>query len=142
MDMTTTANALQYEHDDLAPDHEPSFADVVYLLTTPPPDTDLKTTWNLSSRGSSYIALFAYSLAHPQQFVLWANDAYQISKAIKNATYADVHWQWQCACAAKSKAVYAICVAALFLFAPCGPNARARDVVPRPVSVHSPPEDG
>ena len=140
MDMTTTANALQYEHDNLAPDREHSLADVVYLLTTPPPDTDLKKTWNLSSRGSSYIALFAYSLAHPQQFVLWANDAYQISKTIKNATYADVHWQW--AGAAKSKAVHAICVAALFLFAPRSPKARARDVVSRPVSVHSPPEDG
>ena len=139
MDMTTTANALQYEHDDLAPDREPSFADVIYLLTTPLPDTDLKKTWNLSSRGSSYIALFAYSLAHPQQFVLWANDACQISKTIKNATYADVRWQW--AGAAQSKAVYAICVAALFLFAPRGPNARARDVVSRPMSVHS-PEDG
>ena len=140
MDMTTTANALQYEHDNLAPDREHSFADVVYLLTTPPPDTDLKKTWNLSSRGSSYIALFAYSLAHPQQFVLWANDAYQISKTIKNATYADVHWHW--AGAAKLKAVHAICAAALFLFAPRGPKARARDVVSRLVSVHSLPEDG
>ncbi|PIL33791.1 hypothetical protein GSI_04416 [Ganoderma sinense ZZ0214-1] len=136
MDTTTTVNVLQHENDALAPD----FADVVYLLTTPPPITDLNKTWDLGSRISSYVALFAYSLAHPKQFALWVNYALKISESIEDATYVEVWREW--AEAAKSNAVFAFCVARLFLFAPRGPEVRARELGVRSVPVRGSPEDG
>ena len=139
MDATPTASILHHEHDDLAPECGPSFADVVYLLTTPPPGTPLNKTWDLGTRLSSYVALFAYSLVHPQQCAFWVNDTWSISKTIKNAAHGRVRQAWSAA--AKSKVVYLVSVAALSLFSPRGPDARARDVA-RPVPVHAPPEDG
>nr|VWO99609.1 High osmolarity signaling protein SHO1 (Osmosensor SHO1) [Ganoderma boninense] len=138
---TTTVNVLQHQHDELLPDCEPSFADVVYLLTTPPPITDLNKTWDLGSRVSSYLALFAYSIAHPKQFALWVNDAWtiRISQTIAGATYADARREG--ANAAMPKAVFAFCVARLFLFAPRGPEVRARALL-RSVPVRCPPVDG
>ncbi len=138
--MAMTAAATVLEHDDLPPDGEPSFADVVYLLTTPPPDADPKNPWDLGSRVCSYVTLFAYSLAHPKQFALWANDAYRIGETIEDATYPEVRRDF--VLAAKAKLEYAFSVTKLFLFAPRGPEARARAMAMRPLPVRSPPEDG
>ena len=135
MSRTTTSTILRYDHAKA----EPSFADVVYVLTTPSPDEDPNTTRALSSRISRYVALFAYSLAHPQQFVLWANDAWGISETIEDATYPEVRREW--AAAAKAKAAYAFRVVGLFLFAPQGPEECAEEAVVRPMPVYGPPED-
>ncbi|KAI1790382.1 hypothetical protein LXA43DRAFT_891083 [Ganoderma leucocontextum] len=140
MARTTTTTVLQHECDSLAPQSEPSFADVVYVLTTPPPDADAKKAWNLSTRISRYVALFAYSLAHPQQFALWINDACKVSETIEEATYPEVRREW--ADAAKAKVAYAFSVATLFLSAPQGPTERAREAVVRPMPVYGPPENG
>nr|VWO99613.1 E3 ubiquitin protein ligase (EC [Ganoderma boninense] len=137
---TTTVNVLQHQHNDPSPDCEPSFADVVHLLTTRPPITDLNKTWDLSSRISSYLALFAYSFAHPKQFALWANDAWTFSETIAGPAYAGAPRR-EGANAATSKVVFAFCVARLFLFAPRGPEVRAREPL-RSVPVRGRPVDG
>ena len=136
--MSRTANStiLRYDYANV----EPSFADVVYVLTTPSPGEDSEKTRDLSSRITRYVALFAYSLAHPQQFASWVNDAWRISETIEDATYPEVRRKW--AVAAKVKATYAVWVARLFLFAPEGPEARAREAAVRPMPVYGPPEDG
>ena len=139
MSRTATTTVLRRPRDNLASDCEPSFADVVYVLTTPPPGTDATKTWHLGSRIPHYSALFAYSLAHPQQFALWVNDVWKISKTIEDATYPQVRRKW--AAAAKAKVTYAFSVAIPFLFAPQGPEARAREAVARPIPVYGPPED-
>ena len=144
MTRTTTATALQHERDALVPDCDPkpgpSFADVVYLLTTPPPDADPKKTWSISSRVPRYAALFAYSLVHPSGFALWLNDALGISEKIRDATYPEVRREW--ADAAKAHLGYALSVAGQFLFAPWGPEARARAAGMRLIPVYGPVKDG
>ncbi|PIL33749.1 hypothetical protein GSI_04374 [Ganoderma sinense ZZ0214-1] len=138
---TTTTTILQSERDTFVPQGEPSFADVVYVLTTPPPDAsdaDTQRTWDLSSRIPHYVTLFAYSLAHPQQFASWVNDTWKIGKTIEDAKHPEVRRKW--AGTAKDKTVYAFSVAIPFLFAPQGPEARARETAEQPIPVYGPPE--
>ena len=96
--------------------------------------------WALSSRLSSYLALFAYSLVHPGQFAQWADGKWKISATIDEATYAEVRREW--AAAAKSRVHHASTVTKLFLSAPQSPEERAREALLQPIPVHGPPKDG
>lgn len=142
MASTMTATAPRHGRVALVPDWDsgPSFADVVYLLTNPPPDADPKKAWSLSSRIPRYAALFAYSLVHPSGFALWVNDTLGISDKIRDATYPEVQREW--VEAAKAKIGYVLSVVRPFLFASRGPEARAREAAVRLMPVHGPVKDG
>ena len=67
----------------------PDFADVAYLLLTPPPGTAAFTP---AERTRRYLALFAYALTHPRGAWSWADATWGIRDALSVkalARYAD-----------------------------------------------------
>ncbi|EJF60645.1 hypothetical protein DICSQDRAFT_155591 [Dichomitus squalens LYAD-421 SS1] len=125
------------EYEELVQEREPPFAEVVYVLTTPPPGSK---PWDLSSCLSRYMALLAYTLIHPKQAALWADNRWKIGETIEEATYAEVRREWEAV--AISRVQYAFTVARLFVFAPQGPGERARRAFLRQSPVTGPPKDG
>ena len=61
--------------DDLDSANAPAFADVVHVLTTPAPGR----SWTPSNRVYHLSALFAYSFAHPLQFLRWADEEFDVA---------------------------------------------------------------
>ena len=58
---------------------KPTFADVAYVLTHPPPGE----TWTTSERAYSLSALFAYTFLHPLAFSGWVNEVLGVRETLR-----------------------------------------------------------
>lgn len=114
--------------DDLYAD-APAFADVVHVLTTPPPGY----SWTPSNRVYHLSALFAYSLAHPLQFIQWAGDEFDV--AGKMVKLVDGK--------ASRKVQFGAHIARDLVCAPCGsPEMRSRQMLGHASRRPAPPSKG